>query len=118
MIGLAWIRDLFPNAYHVARREYLIRVRSRTFAILTVAIAIVGLALTLLPLGIRVIGGEKPSRIAVYSTVTDLSVNPAESLQASLNASAAGEQSGSSAPRFDVVTTADPASAKDEVRGK
>ena len=117
MIGLAWIRDLFPNAYHVARREYLIRVRSRTFAILTVAIAIVGLALTLLPLGIRVIGGEKPSRIAVYSTVTDLSVNPAESLQASLNASAAGEQSGSSAPRFDVVTTADPASAKDEVRG-
>ena len=49
MSGLAWIRDLFPNAYHVARREYLIRVHSRTFAILTVAIAIVGLALTLLP---------------------------------------------------------------------
>jgi len=92
-------------------------VRSRTFAILTVAIAIVGLALTLLPLGIRVIGGDKPSRIAVYSTVTDLSVNPAESLQASLNASAAGEQSGSSSPRFDVVATTDSASARDEVRG-
>ena len=92
-------------------------MRSRTFAILTVAIAIVGLALTLLPLGIRVIGGDKPSRIAVYSTVTDLSVNPAESLQASLNASAAGEQSGSSSPRFDVVATTDSASARDEVRG-
>jgi ABC-2 type transport system permease protein len=117
MSGLTWIGDLFPNAYHVARREYLIRVRSRTFVILTIAIAIVGIALTLLPLGIQVIGGDKPSRIAVYSTVTDLSVNPAQSLQASLNASAAGEQSGSSGPRFDVVSTSDPVSAKDEVRG-
>src|SRR5205823_700950 len=116
MKRLAWIADLFPNAYHVARREYLIRVRTRTFAILTVAIALVGLALTLLPLGVRLVGGDKPSRIAVYSTLADLPANPAETLQASLNASAAGAQAGTTPPRFILVTTSNPAAAKDEVR--
>ena len=118
MRRLPWVGDLFPNAYYVARREYLIRVRTRTFAILTVAIAIVGIALTLLPLGIRVIGGDKPSRIAVYSTAADLSVDPVATLQASLNASGAGggSQNGSRASRFSLVATSDPASAKDHVR--
>ena len=118
MRRLPWVGDLFPNAYYVARREYLIRVRTRTFAILTVAIAIVGIALTLLPLGIRVIGGDKPSRIAVYSTAADLSVDPVATLQASLNASGAGggSQNGSRASRFSLVATSDPASAKDQVR--
>jgi ABC-2 type transport system permease protein len=118
MKRLTWITDLFPNAYYVARREYLIRTRSRTFAVLTVAIALVGLALTLLPLGVRLIGGDKPSRIAVYSTLTDLSVDPATTLQASLNASSASDQSssGSSGPRYVLVPTSDPAPAKDEVR--
>ena len=118
MRRLPWVGDLFPNAYYVARREYLIRVRTRTFAILTVAIAIVGIALTLLPLGIRVIGGDKPSRIAVYSTAADLSVDPVATLQASLNASGAGggSQNGSRGSRFSLVATSDPASAKDQVR--
>jgi ABC-2 type transport system permease protein len=114
--GLAWITDLFPNAYHVARREYLIRVRTRTFAVLTVVIALVGIALTLLPLGVRLVGGDKPSRIAVYSTAADLSVDPASTLQASLNASAAGTQTGSTTARFVVVATSDASAAKDEVR--
>src|SRR4029077_4155309 len=118
MKRLTWVTDLFPNAYYVARREYLIRTRSRTFAILTIAIALVGLALTLLPLGIRLIGADKPSRIAVYSTLTDLSSDPATTLQASLNASSASDQSGSASftPRYVLVPTSDAASAKDEVR--
>ena len=116
MKGLAWITDLFPNAYHVARREYLIRVRTRTFAVLTVVIALVGIALTLLPLGVRLVGGDKPSRIAVYSTAADLAVDPASTLQASLNASAAGTQTGSTTARFVVVATSDASAAKDEVR--
>src|SRR5438093_1339733 len=119
MRRLAWITELFPNAYHVARREYLVRVRTRTFAILTLAIAVVGIVLTLLPVGIRLIGGDKPSRIAVFSTVADLSVDPVGTLQASLNASASGDgaQSGSTTPQFAVVATSDDASAKDQVRG-
>jgi hypothetical protein len=56
---------LFPNAYYVARREYAVRVRNRTFAILTIGLAVVGLALALLPLGIKLIGGEKPVKVAV-----------------------------------------------------
>jgi ABC-2 type transport system permease protein len=117
MSRFAWITNLFPNAFYVARREYLIRTRSRTFRILTAGIALVGLALTLLPLGIRVIGGDKPSRIAVYSTVSDLSVDPTTTLQGSLNAFAAGGQSGSTAAQYALSVTSDPASAKDEVRG-
>ena len=50
--------DLFPNAYHVAKREYTVRVRNRTFAVLTIGLAVVGLALALLPLGIKLIGGD------------------------------------------------------------
>src|SRR5205823_3361390 len=114
--GLEWVEQI-PGVT-LTRRGYLIRVRTRTFAILTVAIAIVGIALTLLPLGIRVIGGDKPSRIAVYSTAADLSVDPVATLQASLNASGAGggSQNGSRASRFSLVATSDPASAKDQVR--
>jgi ABC-2 type transport system permease protein len=115
MMRLAWITDLFPNAYYVARREYLIRTRSRTFVILTVAIALVGLALTLLPLGVRLIGGDKPSRIAVFSTVADLPVNAVTTLQGSLNASSSGV-SDTSSPRYDLFTTSDPGSAKEQVR--
>ncbi len=50
--------NLFPNAWHVARREYLQRVRSRAFIIFTLALAVVGLALALSPVGIRLIAGE------------------------------------------------------------
>src|SRR6266550_1614574 len=116
MKRLVWIADLFPNAYYVARREYVIRVRTRTFAILTVAIALVGLALTLFPLGVRLIGGDRPSRIAVYSTLADLSVNPAETLEESLNASVASAQAGATTPHFVLVSTSEPAAARDEVR--
>ncbi len=50
--------SLFPNAWHVAKREYVQRVRSRAFIIFTIALAVVGLALTLAPVGIRLIVGE------------------------------------------------------------
>ena len=40
---------LFPNPLHVARREYLVRVRGRAFVITTALLAIAVVALTLLP---------------------------------------------------------------------
>ena len=81
---------LFPNAYHVAKREYNVRVRNRTFAILTIGLAVVGLGLTLLPLGVNLIGGQKPVKVGVYSTASDLSVDPATTVQSVLNSLAGG----------------------------
>jgi ABC-2 type transport system permease protein len=112
---------LFPNAYFVARREYRVRVRNRTFAVLTIGLAVVGLALTLLPLGINLIGGQKPVKVAVYSTASDLSVDPATTVQSVLNslAGGSGTTGGSSAAtgqRFSVTAVTDPAAAKEEVR--
>jgi ABC-2 type transport system permease protein len=109
---------LFPNAYFVARREYAVRVRNRTFAILTIGLAIVGLALTLLPLGINLIGGQKPVRVAVYSTASGLSVDPAATVQSVLNSLAGGTSGsdGSGSPRFSVESVSDPATAQAEVR--
>jgi ABC-2 type transport system permease protein len=113
---------LFPNAYYVARREYDVRVRNRTFTILTTVLAVVGLGLALLPVGIKLISGEKPVKVAVYSTVTDLSANPASTLQSVLNSMSGGSDgsgqgsSSSTVTRFEVSTASDPAAAKEEVR--
>lgn len=113
---------LFPNAYHVARREYSVRVRNRTFAILTMGLAIVGLGLALLPLGIKLIGGEKPVNVAVYSTASDLSVDPVATLQSVLNsmsASTSGSSSdatGSGGTQFVVSAVSDPVAAREAVR--
>jgi ABC-2 type transport system permease protein len=68
--------NLFPNAWHVAKREYLMRVRSRAFIIFTVALAVVGLALALAPVGIRLIAGEGGST-QVGLTATDGEVQAA-----------------------------------------
>lgn len=118
MRPFAWIAELFPNAYYVARREYLVRVRNRTFGVLTVALAVVGIALTLLPLGVRLIGGEKPARIAVYSTARGLPADPAATLESTLNAtaSAVSGASSTSTPRFIVTDTSDPDAVREQVR--
>ena len=58
--------DLFPNAWTIARREYLARVRSRSFFIVTLVLAVVGIGIAMLPLGIRMLEGENERHIAVY----------------------------------------------------
>ncbi len=97
------------------------RVRNRTFAILTIGLAVVGLALTLLPLGVNLIGGQKPVKVAVYSTASDLSVDPATTVQSVLNSLAGGSgttggSSSQTGQRFSVTSVTDPAAAKEEVR--
>ena len=116
MNRLPWIGDLFPNAYHVARREFDMRVRNRTFAVLTIVLAIVGAGLTLLPVGVRIIGGEKPTHLAVYATDSQLASGAAASLELTLNALSGGASSGSKAPKWEVRPVPDASGARDEVR--
>lgn len=123
----AMVGGIFPNALIVAKREYLTRVRNRTFVILTVGLALVGLALAFLPLGLRFLGGDRPTKVAVSVTATDLSFDPVTRLNAILVSSSgsgsgstdgsSGSSSGSSTgTTFTVIAVSDPATARDEVR--
>ena len=106
------MRNLFPNALHVARREYLVRVRGRTFVITTALLALAVAAATMLPTFLGALGVADPPRIAVRDDARDLAVDPVAALEAAL-APAAGEQGGAG---VEVVTADDPEAAADDVR--
>ena len=79
---------LLPNAWLIARREYLSRVRGRTFAITTALIAVVATGVVLLPIVLEALGVDDPPQVAVFVAADDLSTDPVAALQAVL---AAGE---------------------------
>lgn len=107
------MRDLFPNAWVVARREYEVRVKNRTFAILTAILMLVGLALALAPTLFRVLGGDEPTRIGVVVAATDPPANAIGFLDQSLNGSAGtGATTGS---RYALEPATDTATAREEV---
>ena len=76
--------DLFPNVFHVARREYLTRVRGRAFVITTVLLAIAVVAVTLVPTFLAALGVADPPKVAVYTDVDDLQTDPVLALQTAL----------------------------------
>jgi ABC-2 type transport system permease protein len=78
--------NLFPNALHVARREYLFRVRGRAFKITTALIALAVAVLTLLPVILAAIGVDEPPKIAVAVEADDLRTDPIVAIQTVLMA--------------------------------
>ena len=78
------MRDLFPNALHVARREYLVRVRGRAFAITTALLAVSIVAVTMVPTILAAVGVADPPRIAVDVRAEDLPSDPVLQLQLAL----------------------------------
>lgn len=102
------MRNLFPNAWHVALREYAQRVQGRAFRITTVVLALVGLGLALLPVGIRLIAGDEATQIGLYAQ--DDTVE-AQTLDTYLNAATAEGSSG-----YEVVPVQDQAAGKADVR--
>jgi ABC-2 type transport system permease protein len=122
----AIVGGIFPNALIVAKREYLTRVRNRTFVILTVGLALVGLALAFLPLGLRFLGGDRPTKVAVSVTATNLAFDPVTRLNAILVTSGASNPTGgsgdggtsgsTSGTTFTVLAVSDAAGARNEVR--
>ncbi|MEO8246371.1 MAG: ABC transporter permease [Chloroflexota bacterium] len=106
------MRNLFPNAWHVARREYLIRVRSRTFVVLTVLLAIIALGLTIAPVALRALGNDRPLQVAVLVEADDLASDPLPLLSAALN----GAAGAAGATRAELSQVADPAATESRVR--
>jgi ABC-2 type transport system permease protein len=58
---------LFPNAWTVTIREFRLRVDSRIFKVVTLILALVGVGLALLPIGISALGLDEPQSVAVYA---------------------------------------------------
>jgi ABC-2 type transport system permease protein len=108
------VTDLFPNAWHVARREYLQRVRTRTFAVVTAVLAIIGLGLAGIPLIGQVLGDDDAAAIGVYAADAGLTFDPAQSLELALNATVSEE--GGEGTDFAVRSVDDAAAAAAQVR--
>jgi ABC-2 type transport system permease protein len=78
------VRGLFPNAFHVARREYLFRVRGRAFVITTILLAVAVVAVTMVPTILVAVGVADPPEIAVDVQADDLTADPVLAIQAAL----------------------------------
>jgi ABC-2 type transport system permease protein len=73
--------DLFPNALHVARREYLFRVRNRAFRITTLLLAVAVALVTLAPTIFALLGVDEPPRVAVSVEADELASDPVASIR-------------------------------------
>lgn len=105
---------LFPNAWHVARREYRQRVRGRTFIVTTGLLAVVALVYVLLPVILRTTGIDRPAQVAVLVTAPDLSGDPVTTLDGLLSGGSAG--AAGTPPKIEVSRVADAADARQRVR--
>jgi ABC-2 type transport system permease protein len=63
---------LFPNVLHVARREYLVRVRGRAFVITTALLAVAVIGVIFIPTILTAAGVAEPPVVAVVVDVADL----------------------------------------------
>jgi ABC-2 type transport system permease protein len=109
---------LFPNALHVAKREYLVRVRGRAFLITTILLALLVAAVTMLPTILGALGVADPPEIAVSDQAGDLSTDPVVAIEALLQASTdpGGDAEGSPDEGPQVTSTDDPEAAAEQVR--
>lgn len=109
---------LFPNALHVARREYLIRVRGRAFFITTALLAVAVVGVTLVPTILGALGVADPPQVAVDVQADNLSSDPVVTLQAALLITAgAGDPDDAPADaRPRVIRAEDPEAAAQRVR--
>lgn len=78
------MNGLFPNALHVARREYLFRVRGRAFRITTALLAVAVVLVTLVPTILGALGVADPPEIGVHVDAGDLTTDPVVAIQAVL----------------------------------
>lgn len=109
------MNHLFPNALHVAKREYLVRVRGRAFVITTALLAVVLAVLTMLPTILAALGVADSPEVAVSDEAGDLPTDPVVAVQAALVTAADPDADPSEeGPR--VTRTDDPEASAQAVR--
>ena len=109
------MRDLVPNALLVARREFLVRVRSRAFVISTLVLAVVAFAAAIAPTAIQALDRNSTTKLAIHVDAPDLAIDPVGAANTVLNAGAlqAGDVGGRS---FEVTLAPDLARARSDLR--
>jgi ABC-2 type transport system permease protein len=104
------------NIVAVARREYTVRVRTRSFVVGTIFLIVAVLAIAFAPIIVRRIDQTYQQRIAIHVAAADLRGDPVATLTALLNASTDTGTSGSDAnPDFVVNIVPDLAAARQAV---
>jgi ABC-2 type transport system permease protein len=110
------MRVTFRNVFAIARREFFVRARTRSFLFGTLLLAVAGAALVLAPIGIRWLEGEGvgAEKIGVVNEATDpdLTFDPVTRLSLQLNASATGGETD-----YEVVASPGEAAARAAVDG-
>jgi ABC-2 type transport system permease protein len=104
------------NIGAVARREYAVRVRTRSFTFATVLLVIGVAVIAFLPVIIRYIDRTDSQRIAVYIGPSDLTADPIATLATLLNATTeTGAPTPTDKPDFVVTAVTDLAAARRDV---
>lgn len=102
-----------PNILAVARREFNVRVRTRSYAIGTLFLVVGVVAIAFVPVVLRSIDQGATQRIAVRVGDVDLGADPAATLNALLNGGAPG--SGTGRPAYTVTSVTDLVAARAQV---
>ena len=112
--------DLFPNAFHVARREYLFRVRGRAFVITTALLALAIVGVTMVPTLLGALGVADPPTVAIDVQADDITTDPVLTVQTALVVGFDPSADPSAPPvegdRARVTRTDDPDAAAQSVR--
>jgi ABC-2 type transport system permease protein len=101
------------NVAAIARREYTIRVHTRSFLFGTILLVIGVLAIAFAPMIVKAIAGSSEQKIAVHVSATDVQADPVATLSALVNASTqTGTATPTAKPEFAVSAVADLAAAR------
>jgi len=104
-----------PNLVLVARREYLVRVRTRSFALGTAFLVAAVIAVALLPVITRYVDRNVTQEVAVWVGAHDVAGDPVSSLDHLLNASTGQATTDPQTHAFAVSQATDLATARQAV---
>jgi ABC-2 type transport system permease protein len=107
---------LLPNALHVARREYLVRVRGRAFVITTALLAVAVIGVIFIPTILSAAGIADPPEVAVVVETDDLQTDPIVAIQTALLIGPGGGEGESGEEPARVVRADDAEEAAEAVR--
>ena len=78
------MRIRFANVLTIARREYLVRARTRSFRVATIILVVAAVLVTLAPLAVRWIDRDSTAKVGVVTSAT-LSFDPVARLNTTIN---------------------------------
>jgi ABC-2 type transport system permease protein len=103
------------NIIAVARREYLVRVRTRSFVLGTLLLVVAVVAVALLPVIVRYFDRTETQTIGVWVGADDVAADPVATLDVLLNAPAAGQVDPGAKPNYTVSRVDDLGAARLDV---